>query len=315
MNNVFRIQALMTLGDFISGPIESIRRSFQACAKDSEGLAGRIEALGKRFDPFAVVAGLVIGGMTATALATAETSEALGELATLGTNDLEMFRAKAMQVSNEWAGVTTPNFIKSAYAVTSAFSDLSEQAQADITEMASIASVATKASAEDMTEFIGKAYNIMGKSAEFKGLSEVQKVVQIFAGMSGSVREFMTTGPAMKQSLMAMGNSATLAGLGISDQLSALGLLSNMMEASVAGTGFKTFVNKLPQVSKELGLNFKDASGQMLPLADIIETITRKVGGLSSNASQIKVISLFGEEGANAFKSLSDNSEKLRNKR
>jgi hypothetical protein len=312
--NVFRIQAMMTLGDFISGPLAAIRQSFRATGNDAEGLSGRIGAIGKRAAPFAIAAGLIIGGMTATALATAETSKALGELATLGAKDLEMFRAKAMQVSNEWAGVSAPSFISAAYDVKSALSNLSEQAQADITEMAAVASVATKASVEDMTAFIGKAYNIMGKSADFKGLSDTKIAEQLFAGMSSAVKEFMTTGPAMKQSLMSMGNAATIAGFGIKDQLVALGQLNNVMEASVAGTGFKTFVNKLPSVSEELGLNFRNAAGEMLPLPDILDMISGSVGDLKTNAAQIKIISLFGEEAGNTFKSLAEKTAELREK-
>jgi len=314
MMREFRIQAIMTLSDFISGPINAIRQGFRATGTDADSLGGKIATLGKRLAPFAIAAGLIVGGMTATALATAETGEALGELATLGAKDLEMFRAKAMQVSNEWAGVTTPAFIRAAYDTKSALSNLSEQAQADITEMAAITSIATKASVEDMTAFIGKAYNIMGKSASFEGLTDVQIAEQLFAGMSSAVKEFMTTGPAMKQSLMSMGNSATIAGIGISDQLAALGQLNNVMEASVAGTGFKTFSNKLPEVAKELGLNFRNASGEMLPLPDILDMITNKVGGLGTDASQMKIMSLFGAEAATAFQSLAEKSDVLRQK-
>ncbi len=78
---------------------------------------------------------------------------------------------------------------------------------------------------------------------------------------------------------------------------------SYFSSGSDAGTSFKTFLNTLTPASKQagdlmkqLGLNFYDARGQMLPMRDIAEQLQTQLWGLSEEQRNFALKTIFGSD-------------------
>ena len=122
---VFKLSLVMNMVDHLSGPLAGIASRVGADVS-------KLDALGQTFGGF-VKAGTAMqeaGSQITNAVltpvkATFETRRALGELASLGVEDLDALEGAARNFSDQWSGTTKADFISAAYDIKSGISSLS----------------------------------------------------------------------------------------------------------------------------------------------------------------------------------------------
>lgn len=131
-----------------------------------------------------------------------------------------------------------------------------------------------------------QAVDILSKAADASSIS-IEQIAQAFS-MSSAV----------------FGNAE----LTMNDLASAIGIMGNAgVKGSDAGTSLKTMLLRLQTgagtaatVMKQLGLNFRDANGNMLPMRGIIKELQRAFAGLSAEARDRAMLDLFGTDAIRA---------------
>lgn len=161
---------------------------------------------------------------------------------------------------------------------------------------------------------LGRAADIVsnvlsGYGMEVEELARVNDVlVKAFTSANTDLEQL---GEAMKYA----GPVASAAGVQFEEAAAALGLMGNAgIQASMAGTSLRGAISrilnptsKMSGAMKKAGLNFKDAQGRLLPLADIIEQLEPH----AENAGLF--MELFGQRAGPAMAALvSQGSESLR---
>jgi TP901 family phage tail tape measure protein len=134
---------------------------------------------------------------------------------------------------------------------------------------------------------------------------EMARVVDVMA------KTFTSSNTNLMQLGTAMSFVAPVAagfGVSIEETSAIIGMLSDAgIQASRAGTSLRGIMVQLGEASKELGFSLKDSSGQMRPMADILDDLTAKAGGTQS------AIDMFGQRaGPGLVSLLQQGSDKLR---
>ncbi len=296
MNEIFRMQAIMTFGDFISGPLEVVRQHFRAAGKDADSLGGKITGLAKKAAPYAIAFGLIAGAMTGTAMATTETSKALGELSSVGVQNMAAMTRAAQDFSNHWSGTTKADFISSAYDIKSAISSLTDEGVAEFTKLAALTGKATKATTATMTSLFATGYGIY--KSQFAELSDMEFGEVFSGGIAASVKGFKTTGSQMAAAIENIGAAATSSNIALEEQLAVLGLLQQTMSGSEAGTRYTQFVSQAANAGNELGLAFTDAAGRLKSMPEIIDIMRATYGDTLDEMEKRQIAKAFGSQEA-----------------
>ena len=272
-------------------------------------LNARFGRLALAMAPVGLAAGAVVGGLALLATSGLATEKALGELATLGVKDLAAVEEAARQASNSMAGLTKAQFITAAYDIKSGISSLSDEGVASFTALAAKTAQATKASVAEMTKLGATAYGIHKKM--YADLSDADFGAMMYAGVASSVRAFKTNGSAMTQAMSNLGAAATQAKRPLEEQLAVLGTLQNSMEASVAGTAYKSFFRDASKGFKELGIRATDAAGNLKSMPDLLAALEKKFGTLNQ-AKLDSITKAFGSETGAMIQNLLGKSDELR---
>ena len=127
LESIFKLSLVMNLVDHLSGPLSGVASRVGADVS-------RLDALGQTFGGFLKAgtamqeAGVQItSAVLAPVEATFETRRALGELASLGVEDLDTLEHAARNFSDQWSGTTKADFISAAYDIKSGISSLSDE--------------------------------------------------------------------------------------------------------------------------------------------------------------------------------------------
>lgn len=305
----FKVFATFSLVDLISGPLGRIRDTMRNVDSGVRNLNARFGRLALAMAPVGLAAGAVVGGLALLATSGLATEKALGELATLGVKDLAAVEEASRQASNRMAGLTKDQFISAAYDIKSGISSLSDEGVASFTALAAKAAQATKASVADMTNLGATAYGIHKRM--YAQLSDEDFGAMLYAGVASSVQAFKTTGAAMNQAMSNLGAAATQAKRPLEEQLAVLGTLQNSMEASVAGTAYKSFFRDASKGFKALGIEATDAAGNMKSLPDLLAALEKKLGPLTQ-AKLDGITKAFGSETGAMIQNLLGKSDELR---
>lgn len=105
-----------------------------------------------------------------------------------------------------------------------------------------------------------------------------------------------------------VGTTANQFGYSINDSVTALAALNNAgIDATTAGTSLNRFMlglvgttPKATKTMKELGLNFRDARGELLPLNQVVQVLQQELSGLSAPERAQALKNIFGVEGMRA---------------
>ncbi|MFL0197272.1 phage tail tape measure protein [Clostridium sp. WILCCON 0269] len=160
---------------------------------------------------------------------------------------------------------------------------------------------------------IATAADIAGSSLRGFGMeaSQATHVADVLAKTAADTNAGITdTGEAMKY----IAPVAHSLGISFEDTTAAIGLLSNAgIKGSQAGTTLRGALTSLASPTKaasavmeELGMNFFDAHGKMLPLGDVIQQLKDKTSGLTQQQKASAMETLFGKEAMSGMLALVD---------
>lgn len=95
-------------------------------------------------------------------------------------------------------------------------------------------------------------------------------------------------------------------GVSVEETAAIVGMLSDAgIQSSMAGTTLRNIIVTLGEASDELGFSMYDATGAMLPMADILDRLTEKTGGAQ------QAVDLFGNRAGPGLISLLDQGSKV----
>ena len=299
LESIFKLSLVMNMVDHLSGPLAGIASRVGADVS-------KLDALGQTFGGF-VKAGTampeagsqITSAVLAPVEATFETRRALGELASLGVEDLDALEGAARNFSDQWSGTTKADFISAAYDIKSGISSLSDEGVAEFTALAALTAKATKSTASEMTSLFATGYGIY--KGYYDDLTDIQFGEMFSAGIAESVRAFKTSGTGMAQGIQSLGASATTANVPLEEQLAILGMLQATMGGAEAGTKYKAFLRSAAKGGEALGLSFLDANNQLLSMPEILGQLRGKFGETMDAAEKMELQKAFGDTEAVAL--------------
>ena len=296
MESIFKLGIVLSAIDKVSGPSRTIGAGM-------DGLRGKVLGLGPAFDKFktygllimTTMAG-VLNMMTGTVMATTDTQKALGELSSVGIENLQALELAGQEFSRVWAGTTKAQFISAAYDIKSGIASLTDEGVAEFTRLAAMTGKATKSTTAEMTSLFATGYGIY--KGAYESLSDMQFGEVFSAGISASVKNFKTTGSGMAQAISTLGATATSAKIPLQEQLTILGMLQATTTGSEAGTKYKALMQSAASAGEKLGLRFLDANRQLLSMPEILTNLKKKYGATLDAMEKIEIQKAFGTDEA-----------------
>lgn len=296
MDAIYKLSVILTMVDNISNPIKNSQSNITAAITRLENYAG---IFGDITQTGALISGLgvtITEGILAPVQATFATKQALGELASLGVEDLELLESAARDFSNTWAGTSAAEFITASYDIKSGIASLTDEGIVRYTEFAGITATATKSTVATMTDLYATGYGIY--KSFYSNMSDIEWAEMFSAGIAETVKGFKTSGTEMASAIKTLGASATTAQVPLEEQLSVLGMLQTTMSGSEAGTKYKAFLRNAAKGGEALGLNFMDANNQLLSMPDILSMLRDKFGDTMDAAEKMELQKAFGDQTA-----------------
>lgn len=299
-----RLSFILSLTDKITAPLGKVRASIADLADQGQQ---SIVKMGVGF------AGLVGAGMAITeSLAPAlEVNRALGDVRALGVAEdaLSSLNSKALEFSVNY-GASAAEFVASSRAIEGAIKGLVGDQLASITNASGLLAKVTKADGETTGNYLGTMYNLFKTQADKMG--KVQWIDQLTGQTAEAVKLFRTDGAQLKDAFKEVGAIATTAGISVAEQMAVIGSLSSTMEGGDAGGRYKAFFENLGAAAEKTGLKLTDATGNALPMLQILDKLQAKYGDLTSAAAGTKLTEAFGGEGAQVIGALAKDTDRLR---
>lgn len=296
MENVFKLSVIVNMIDNLSRPIVSVRKEIDTTVSSLEKLQTRALNLAKQGSIMTGVGTTITSAIMKPVDATMETKKAIGELSSLGLQDLKLLENAATEFSNKWAGTTKSQFITAAYDIKSGIASLADEGVAKYTEFSGVTATATKSNISEMTNLFATGYGIYKNY--YSNLSDIEFGELFSAGIAKSVQQFKTTGSGMAQSIQALGASATNANVPMEEQLAILGMLQATMSGSEAGTKYSAFLRSAAKAGDELGLSFVDANNNLRSMPEILGVLRGRFGETLDAAEKMELTKAFGTEEA-----------------
>ena len=223
LESVFKLSLIMNMIDNLSGPMAGVASKVGANVSKLDAASQTFGNMAKAGAAMQETGSQIVNAVLAPVEATFETRRALGELASLGVQDLEAVENAARSFSDQWAGTSKADFISAAYDIKSGIASLSDEGVAEFTSLAALTAKATKSTAGEMTSLFATGYGIY--KDYYSDLSDMEFGEMFSAGISDAVRAFKTSGSGMAQAIQNLGASATTAQVPLEEQLSVLGML------------------------------------------------------------------------------------------
>ncbi len=299
LESVFKLSLIMNMIDNLSGPMAGVASRVGADVSKLDALSNTFGGMAKAGAAMTEAGTQITSAVLSPVEATFETKRALGELASLGVQDLGTLETAARDFSDQWSGTTKADFISAAYDIKSGISSLSDEGVAEMTALAALTAKATKSTAGEMTSLFATGYGIY--KGYYDDLSDLEFGQMFSAGISESVRAFKTSGSGMAQSIQSLGAAATTAQVPLEEQLAVLGMLQGTMSGSEAGTKYKAFLQTAAKGGEALGLSFMDANNQLLSMPEILDQLRGKFGDTMDAAEKMELKEAFGSDEAVAL--------------
>lgn len=296
MESVFKLSVVMGMIDGLSSPLSGVTDNVTGAAKKLNDAFGTVQKAGT------ALAGAGTGitsACLATVTSTFDTQDALGELSSLGVEDLKAVENAAKNFSDTWAGTTKADFITASYDIKSGIASLSDEGIAQFTELAALTGKATKSTTEEMGSLFATGYGIY--KGAYDDLSDLEFGEMFSAGISTAVKNYKTAGSEMASAISALGATATNNKISMEEQLAILGQLQTTMSGSEAATKYKAFLNAAASAGKNLKLSFVDANNQLLSTPEILEKLKGKYGETIDAVEKQEIKKAFGTDEAVAM--------------
>lgn len=253
----------------------------------------------------------MLAPVTDTVMAYQELAQAQGEVASLGigASGIDAITKSAKQFSNQFAGTTAPEFLQASYDIKSGIASLSDEGVGEFTKLSAMTAAATKDTVANQTKLFALGYGIFRKDFS----NDITFGKQFSGAIAGAVQAFRTDGADLSQGLSNIGAAASSMGVQLEEELAIIGVAkSSFNSASEAATGYRAFLDNVGKAQKDLGLEFTDSNGKMLPMVDILEKIQDKFGDLSVLENSDELKQAFGSaEAVKLIKGLIDKKGEL----
>lgn len=299
LESVFKLSLIMNMIDNLTGPMSSAAGAAGEAVSKLQSVESALGSAAKTGAVMQEMGSQIVGAVLAPVEATFETRRAIGELASLGVQDLQAIEDAARSFSDQWAGTTKADFISAAYDIKSGIASLSDEGIAEYTNLAGLTAKATKSTIGEMTSLFATGYGIY--KGYYDDLTDIEFGEMFSAGIARSVQQFKTDGSQMASAIQTLGASATTANVPLEEQLSILGMLQATMSGSEAGTKYKAFLRSAAKGGEALGLNFMDANGQLLSMPEILDLLRGKFGETMDAAEKMELQKAFGDTEAVAL--------------
>lgn len=305
MDSVFKVSLVLDMIDHltdkagkVNGTVGGMTQSFTMMQKAGAAMTG--------------IGTGIVSACTGAVTATFDTQNALGEIASLGVQDLQAIENAAKGFSDTWAGTTKADFITASYDIKSGIASLTDEGVAQFTELAALTGKATKSTTEEMGSLFATGYGIY--KGAYEDLSDLEFGELFSAGIATAVKNYKTSGSEMASAIGMLGATATNAQVPLEEQLAILGQLQTTMSGSEAATKYKSFLNTAASAGEKLGLTFLDTNNQLLSMPDILETLRGKYGDTLDAVEKQQLKEAFGTDEAIALIDLLyQNTDQLRN--
>lgn len=309
-SKVIGLGILLEMIDKVSGPAARVISQFKKTQMSAQQLGQGMVRVGAIMTATGAAMSYFSFKMIGS---TFDTQKALGELASLGIKDLDLIANKAQGAANQFAGITSTQFVTAAYDIKSAISSLSDSAVADYTRLAAITAKATKGSVEQMGDLYATAYGIYKEL--FPKLTDARFAEVLSGAIATTVREFKMTGPKIAEYVSLLGATAAKQRIPLAEQFAIGGMLGATMSGTEAATKYTAFLKNPVDVAKKLGLAFTDSNKRLLPMADILDLIRGKFGDFIDAAEKGQLMKAFGRiEGVKLVELLIGKTDELRAK-
>ena len=296
LESVFKLSLVMNMIDHLSGPMATVASKVGANVDKLDAISETLGNVAKAGAVMQETGSQIVGAVLAPVEATFETRRALGELASLGVQDLGAVEDAARRFSDSWSGTTKADFISAAYDIKSGIASLSDEGVARDTELAGLTAKATKATVGEMTSLFATGYGIY--KGYYDDLSDIEFGEILSAGISQSVKQFKTMGSEMGSAIESLGAAATNANVPMEEQLTILGMLQATMSGSEAGTKYAAFLQAAAKGGKELRLSFLDSNNQLKSMPEIIDQLRGKYGETIDAVEKQQLAKAFGTDEA-----------------
>ncbi|EKO77747.1 MULTISPECIES: phage tail tape measure protein [unclassified Leptospira] len=170
-------------------------------------------------------------------------------------------------------GIAQETFLSGIYDIKSAVSTLNPA------ELSSVAGALGKAAIATKGDFAGLADLFGTTHAQFKKMyneSDAAFALRFANTLSLSVQKFKTDGAKMQAAMQGLGATAAGMGVKLEEQMAVLGMLQNTMLPGVAGTSYRAFLSSVGEGFSKLGLNAKNAQGQIKSMPELLEAMNKK---------------------------------------
>jgi TP901 family phage tail tape measure protein len=282
--------------DNLSGPMAGVASKVGANVSKLDSISETLGNVAKSGAVMQETGNQIVSAVLAPVEATFETKRALGELASLGVQELGKIEEAARSFSDQWAGTTKSDFISAAYDIKSGIASLTDEGVAEYTNLAGLTAKATKSTIGEMTSLFATGYGIYKNF--YADLSDIEFGEMFSAGISQSVKQFKTTGSEMASAIESLGASATNANVPLEEQLTVLGMLQATMSGSEAGTKYAAFIQAAAKGGEALGLAFLDANNQLKSMPEIIDQLRGKYGETIDAVEKQQLAEAFGTDEA-----------------
>ena len=296
LESVFKLSLVMNMIDNLSGPMAGVASKVGANVSKLDSISETLGNVAKSGAIMQETGNQIVGAVLAPVEATFETKRALGELASLGVQELGKIEDAARSFSDQWAGTTKADFISAAYDIKSGIASLTDEGVAEYTNLAGLTAKATKSTIGEMTSLFATGYGIYKNF--YADLSDIEFGEMFSAGISQSVKQFKTTGSEMASAIESLGASATNANVPLEEQLTVLGMLQATMSGSEAGTKYAAFIQAAAKGGEALGLAFLDANNQLKSMPEIIDQLRGKYGETIDAVEKQQLAEAFGTDEA-----------------
>ena len=138
LESVFKLSLIMNMIDNLSGPMAGVASKVGANVSKLDAASQTFGNMAKAGAAMQETGSQIVNAVLAPVEATFETRRALGELASLGVQDLEAVENAARSFSDQWAGTSKADFISAAYDIKSGIASLSDEGVAEFTSLAAL---------------------------------------------------------------------------------------------------------------------------------------------------------------------------------
>lgn len=292
MDSIFKVSLVLDMIDNLTGKAKGVNTSISGIAQSFDTLQGAGKAM------TGLGAG-IMGALGGTVTATFDTQNALGEIASLGVENLQAIESAAKGFSDTWAGTSKADFISASYDIKSGIASLTDEGIAQFTELAALTGKATKSTTDTMGSLFATGYGIY--KGYYDELSDLEFGEMFSAGIATAVKNYKTSGSEMASAISMLGATATNANIPMEEQLAILGQLQTTMSGSEAATKYKAFLNTAAGAGKKLGLTFLDTNNQLLSMPEILDTLRGKYGDTLDAVEKQQLKEAFGTDEAIAL--------------